>query len=365
MISDLTVTEKKQVPAQAGAKSPEGAATLAATLRLFGVATGTPYGLLLRDGRVLCALPASRAEALMLLSLYQPQRPRAKLLAMAFRACAAIGLHPLVLRRWRLPGEGDAAGGAGQAPPGVLVGSGGHLCERAVVCLHEGDSWTVCKVAFGPEGHVILSHEAAMLRLLFKEFPEIPKVTDFSRKGDASLLRMSHQAGCSWRSGDLTPLRGLLGSWADRDAPRRLAGFGEWARIESVLRRFPRWEARLADLSAMELRPSIRHGDLTRPNLRLGASGRLLVHDWERGAPDGIPGLDLAHFLVQDRLFRKRMAPGAVVAGTLAELRGPESADLIRRLGWAGREGELMALSFAFNTGAGYMDQSPMIACLP
>lgn len=353
MNSDLPVT-------------PPGAATLAATLRLFGIAPGTSYGLLLRDGRILCALPHGRTEALRILSLYQPQRPLAKLLAAGFRCCAALGLHPLTLKGWRMPAGGAAedSGRRQTNPPGVMVGSDGHLCERAVVCLHEEGEWRVCKVAFGEKGEEILSHEAAMLRALSPGFPEIPEVAGFSRSGGATLLRMPYQAGAPWQRADLTPLLDLLASWANRGESRKLGDFPEWSRIGTALGRFPAWQGRLAGLAETNLRPSIRHGDLTRPNLRLNGAGKLLVHDWERGSLEGMPGLDLVHFLIQDWLFRRRMAPREVVAATLADLREGAPAALVRGLGWGGKETELMASCFAFNTGSGYFDQSPLIDCL-
>jgi hypothetical protein len=351
--SDLTVT-------------PPGAKTLAATLDLFGVAPGTHYGLLLRDGRILCALPRGRTEALRILSLYQPQRAKAKLLATGFRYCAALGLHPLALKGWRMP-SGSARENSTRkqtTPPGVMVGSDGHLCERAVVCLHEEGKWQVCKVAFGEKGAEILSHEAAMLRALSPDFPEIPEVISLSRDGEATLLRMPYQAGAPWQSTDLTPLLELLASWAHRGESRKLVDFPEWSRIETVLERFPTWQKCLADLAEMNLPPSIRHGDLTRPNLRIDNQGKLLVHDWERGSLEGLPGLDLVHFLIQDRLFRRRMAPRAVVDATLRELKEVAPAALMRSLGWEGKERELMALCFAFNSGSGYFDQTSLIDCL-
>lgn len=344
-------------------ETPRGVDTLAASLRLFGIAPGTRYRLLLRNGRVLCALPSGRAEASRILSLYQPQRPVAKLLALALRCFTAMGLHPLVLREWRVPDDAQGEERQDNAP-GVMIGSEGHLCDRAVLCLREAGEWRVCKVAYGPNGHTILSHEAVMLRTLSVEFPGIPTVSDFSRRGEATLLRMPYQSGSPWRQADLTPLMTLLASWMNRGDARALGTFAEWSRIESVLKKFSLWNGRLGSIAELKLRPSIRHGDLTRPNLRLSPEGGLLVHDWERGCLEGIPGLDLVHFLVQDRLFRQHMEPSEAVAAVLAALKEAAPSNLLRNLGWGGKEAELMALSFAFNTGSDYFDQTPLIECL-
>jgi hypothetical protein len=365
MNSDYSVTTSQSISSHANRESIDGESTLIATLRLFGVAPGASYGLLLRDGRVLCALPTCRAEALRILSLYQPQRPKAKLLALGFRYFALLGLHSLVLKRWKVPAHPlDQNVVKQENPPGVMIGSSGHLCERSVVCLRLNSEWQVCKIAFGSVGHEILSHEATMLRALTTEFPNIPQVIDFTHNGEATLLRMPYQDGLPWRQEDLAPLLELLESWSDRDEVRALSDFPEWIWIESALRRFPKWENRIASLAALRVRPSIRHGDLTRPNLRLNNNGKLLVHDWERGSLNGIPGIDLVHFLVQDRLFRKRMSPSAVVDSVLEELSTGESAKLLRHLGWAVRENELMAICLALNIGAGYIDQSTLITCL-
>lgn len=359
-------TETAESPADTTTQStgPDGAAVLAATLDCFGIAAGSEYSLLLRDGRILCALPADRGTALKLLSLYQPQRPRAKALAAAFRICAGLGFHPRVLTRWRMPGQPAANSTPAAGLPGVLVGSTGHLCERAVVCLQSDHGWQICKVAFGENGHQILAHEANMLEALHEEFPNIPRLAGFTRNGDASLLRMPFQDGDSWGSSDLFPLIDLLNSWANRDQPKPLSSFPEWNAISPVLGALPEWRRHLGTLAGLELRPSVRHGDLTRPNLRAATGGRLLVHDWERGAMEGVPGLDAVHFLIQDRMFRKNTPPRQVVAETLSQLKTPPFSNLLKSSGWDRRECELMALTFAFNTGAGYIDQSTLIDCL-
>lgn len=339
--------------------SPEGVDVLERALRRLGVSGGQRYGLVLRDSRVLCALPANRATALRTLALYQPQRRKAKLLKSGFRLVAGIGWHLRFLKGWTIPGNGAGEG----TPVGVLVGSSGHLCDRAVAVLHGPDGWQVVKLAFGGNGGEILSAEAAMLRAMEGK-AWVPRLISYDEDGPVAELRMAWQEGRPWNGEDLRPVLDLLNQWLARDEPRALADFPEWRWIRPMLASRPEWAGRVEGLGSLLLRPAIRHGDLTRPNLRIDDDGTLCVHDWERGALDGIPGIDLVHFLVQDRLFRTRKSPRQVVDSVRETLAEPLFREWLADVGWPDRADDLMAFTFALNTGAGYLDQEALLGCL-
>lgn len=53
----------------------------------------------------------------------------------------------------------------------------------------------------------------------------------------------------------------------------------------------------LVPLADRPMPPVFEHGDLSHPNLLVGADGRLRVLDWERAVPQGVPGHDLVFYL--------------------------------------------------------------------
>lgn len=53
----------------------------------------------------------------------------------------------------------------------------------------------------------------------------------------------------------------------------------------------------LAPLAARRLPAVFEHGDLSHPNLLVGADGALRVLDWERAVPAGVPGHDLVFYV--------------------------------------------------------------------
>ncbi|HEX7262116.1 MAG TPA: glycosyltransferase, partial [Luteolibacter sp.] len=335
----------------------DGLDILAKTLKHYGVAAGTEYGLLLRNGRVLCAIPRDREVALKVLSLYQPQRIRAKLLAASFRCAARLGLHSHFMRSWKTGGNATGSG----VSPGVMVGSSGHQCERAVVVTREADGWVVTKIAFGPKGEAILGCEGKMLESLKGEFSAVPQLLSLEQSPDLTILRMRWQDGRAWQSASLAPLLTLLDSWANRGVARALAEYDEWQIIRPLLYQFPALEQRLTKLADQRFIPSIRHGDLTRPNLRVARDGQLQVHDWERGSIHGLPGLDLAHFLIQDRAFRTEDNPVLILTHVLKQLQTEPIASWLRSRGWNGLELELLALNFALNTATPCIDQRTLL----
>lgn len=338
---------------------PEGIGVLERAAHRLGAACGGRYGLVLRDSRVLCALPADRETALRTLALYQPQRWKAKLLKGGFRIATGLGLHLRCLKPWTMPGQG----GGGGSLPGVLVGSSGHLCERAVAVVQGADGWQVVKLAFGGNSGEVLSPEAEMLRALADQ-AWVPRLVSYREEAGVAELRMAWQDGKPWHGDDLRPLLELTKRWLNRGEPRALAEFPEWKWIRPVLEHQPGWAERLETLGAIRVRPAIRHGDLTRPNLRVGSDGALQAHDWERGTMQGLPGIDLVHFLVQDQLFRTRKTPAQAVAAVRATLQMPEVGEWLAAAGWPDRAEDLMALTFALNIGAGYLDQNALLGCL-
>ena len=343
------------------ADSITGLDTLSRTLEALGVDASATYALLIRKNRVLCALPKDREVARRTLSMYQPQRLQSKLVKRIIRAGIECGCHFSLLKPWT---RGAANGFKDRSFPGIMIGSTGHHCERAIACLYDEGDWQICKVSFGEKGHDILNREARMLEAMAADFPDTPRLLGIDHKGELALLRMVFQEGKPWEGRDLRLLLELLGSWLNRGPEQRLSEFENWGMMANVLRRSPRWADQADDISLLKLRPAIQHGDLTRPNLRISQQGRLLVHDWERGSLHGIPGIDLVHFLVQDLCFSKRFTNHKIVEDALASLKSPACSTFVRDMGWAGRERELMALAFAFNTGAAYIDQTEMLELL-
>lgn len=333
---------------------PEGLDVLVKAL-----GSGGRYGLLLRDSRVLCAIPTDRETAMHTLDLYQPQRWRARLLKTGVKWAVKGGFHALVLK----PFVQESGPETACAPEGVLIGSSGHLCDRAVKVRKGPFGWEVIKLGFGDRADEILSREAEILRALGGE-PWLPRCLSYESGDGKAELRMSWHGGQAWNGADLAPLFSLMTGWLQRGAPRRLDAFPEWGWIRPVLERRASWVDRIGRLSDITMRPAVRHGDLTRPNLRLDKNDGLIVHDWERGSLEGIPGLDLVHFLLQDRMFRGNPTPAQAVAGVRAELESRPCAEWLVSCGWNQDPGALIALCLAMNTGAGYMDQGALLNSL-
>ena len=327
-------------------------------LEAAGAAGGAGYRLFCRRGRVLCGLPADREVALKTLGLYQPQRVPARVVAALAEVSVKVGWAAGWLPEWRTPGSFRGA-----EVVGVLVGSEGHLCERAVTVKRGPAGWEVTKHGFGPAAAGILGSEARMLeQLAGRTF--VPALLGFGSGPEGAALSMVWRGGAPWRDEDPGRIPELLDGWREPGAMRALEDFAEWPVMIEGTRGLPGAAARLETLAALQVACAVRHGDLTRPNLRVDRDGALVVHDWERGAMSGVAGLDLAHYLTQDLAFRRRLGDARLAAEVHEALCHPKAAAHLDRAGWRGNESGLMLATWAFNTGAGYLDQRGLIAAV-
>jgi hypothetical protein len=329
----------------------EGLEVMTRALKSAGASAGADYRLLARRGRVLCGLPRDLEVATRTLGLYQPQRLIARGVAALARIAIQSGTAGWIMPAWRMPEGGD-----GSHSVGVLVGSAGHLCDRAVTVKQSELGWVVTKHGFGKGAEKILGAEAAMLRSMVGR-TQVPPLLDYQSTEDEVALTMAWQGGEPWRGEEISPVLGILHSWVQPDRLRALEETADWTAIQQGLDQGSQSLSSLRGLVASRFAESIRHGDLTRPNLRLAADGCLLVHDWERGSMNGIAGLDLVHYLTQDLAFRKKMDAASLVRAVHAQLQNVEISAYLSATGWQGLEKELMLATWAFNTGSGYLDQ--------
>lgn len=331
---------------------------LAEVLRASGAPTGTRHAILRRGGRVLLALPGDRETAARTLQLYQPQKSAAKVIAGALKFAVDLGLHQLLL-----PSHvtGNAVSDRPTPiPVGVLVGSSGHLCERAVIVSCRAGTWEVAKFARGTDAWRILSNEASMLKL-FDTDPRVPELISLETSEDGVMLRMNWMEGQPWEGAAFEPILELLDDWRRPVEWRALGDMPEWSWIEKGFSMANSGGVILERMREHRVPVSIRHGDLTRPNLRVRNDGRLIVHDWERGAAEGAAALDLAHFAIQDVLFRENHGHREAVSTIRRRLSAEPAEDWLAANGWGGKMDFLLAANLALNTGAGYLDQRDLL----
>jgi hypothetical protein len=340
--------------------SIDGLETLQQALDTMGASSAGRYDLLLRDNRVLCALPTDSDTAMRTLELYQPQRWNGRILKWCVQQCLKRGRRFPFLKSWLSTGDKPHEE---ETNIGIMVGSTGHHCERAVAVVKSEDHWEVVKLAFGPDSAKILDREAVMLKKLWA-YPSVPEIRDYQTSGNSARLHMTWQDGVAWHSHDISQIIGLLKCWKSNQEPKPLKSYPEWKSILAGFEGLPEWQSRAEEWSQFMLRPSIRHGDLTRPNLRRSPSGALWVHDWERGSFDGVPGLDLVHFLIQDVSFRNLISPQKVIQHVLKQLNAEPCRQWIQAIGWKDGPVPLLASTIAFNIGSEYFKQVELLDIL-
>jgi hypothetical protein len=268
----------------------------------------------------------SRAATEHLLSRRPPDSPVQAALRPIWRLAARAGLLSPLCAIGRAPGGPDAGGapsaldGIFPAPGTVLLLTGGRRSINKVVGLPldaEGEPAAVVKFARLAAADEALAREAAALRAIETEHPElpgVPRVLEEGRRAGGRALAESAVHGTPLIAG-LSPetfekLAGAVTRWlielARGGEPEAPAEW--WERLVGErLRTFERdfgsvlpgdllsWlEETLAELGPLPI--VCEHRDCSPWNVVL-AEGEPGLLDWESAEPRGLPGLDLAYFL--------------------------------------------------------------------
>ncbi len=325
----------------------------------------SPMSGLHRNGRLLLGIPAHHEAATRALGLYQPQRLAARALTAALRLLARWGLHS-----WLMPRQAVRYKLSASTPPlpsidpgtcGVLLGSPEHQVKRAIASYRTDGEWEVAKIAIGGDGERNLVTEAQALDEIHPLAEGVPRMLGLHRCGDLTVLRMPYLTGDAVPPGMHEEAVRLLVSWIQSGEPRHAVRFPEWESIGNALSAVHAPEALIRSLFGVALRGVICHGDFARWNLRKQRDGKLIVLDWEWGHRDGMPGIDLVHYFLQDMRLVRRMPPEEAIQAALRELRRPECAAYLTKTGWADDPLRPVIACLAYKQGAGHQENREIL----
>ena len=318
-----------------------------------------------RNGRVLLGLPPGSEAAARALGLYQPQRALARLMVSGLRGLARVGLHGGVLSKIHLPGGSTpmspTLSGIDSGTCGVLLGSPEHRVRRAIASYRKDGSWEVAKISFGEAGARMLGEEAQALESLHPLATGVPRMLGLHHGEGLTVMRMPYLTGHAVGPGESGDALELLKQWITGQAPKSITEFPEWTAIASALSGFESGGQALERLSRECLSSVICHGDFARWNLLRKADGSLVVLDWEWGHPNGMPGIDLVHYFLQDARLVERLSPQDAIRKTCLILKSPACRDYLDKTGWSGDPLLPIIASLAYKQGAEHQENGEMI----
>ncbi len=321
-----------------------------------------------RRGHLLVGLPSERAAAARALQLYQPQRRLAQGVVTGLKGLMRVGLQRWVLSKVDIAAEAvevfPVLSGIDAGSCGVLLGSPEHRVRRAIASYLIGGGWEVAKVAFGDAGAKVLEQEANALVELQSLVTGVPRLLGLHRAPGLTLLRMPYLTGKVFRAGEFAEAIDLLGGWITDQPQRRMTTFPEWEAIEAALSGWDGGKLALARLSEAMLTPVICHGDFARWNILRRPDGSLVLLDWEWGHRDGLPGIDLVHYFLQDARLVMRLSSNGAIQWTQAALSRPSCCEYLRRTGWGDDLLLPMIASLAYKQGAGHQDNQAVLETL-
>ncbi|TAE86062.1 MAG: glycosyltransferase [Verrucomicrobia bacterium] len=324
-----------------------------------------------RQGRASIMLPGSTAGAGRTFELYRPQRTLARVTAGLLRGAIATGLYRSLFRRVNgIPGAmgaGRVRWDFGYDPEtvGILLGSPDHRVRRAIASYRGAGEWEVSKLGHGEAARLMLRREAAVLRELAAGGFPAPLCLGLHEQGEMTILRMPSVAGGGDSEVGFSEALGMLDHWVGDETPRSIVDFAEWESIRAALESTSDGRAALESLKGFLLRPSVSHGDFAPWNLLRSSCGKVMAIDWEWGRMDGMPGLDLVHYLTQEARLIHRLESRMALRAIEARLRSPEVALYLDHTGWGAHGMAAVLACAAYKEGAKHQKNSGFLnACI-
>lgn len=268
-----------------------------------------------REPRIMLAKGGSAARRWRESALYPAFRPAAKIYRHLLRHKAGLGLgraRSVAVQRWAL-GEflTDVLPEARSVV--MLIGSPGPA-RKITAELRDAAGSVVGYLKLATTDHAKrrLTHEREILGVLATGFG--PTVLKSGAIGETEALLLAPIAGVPLAA--RSPPASDIVDFA-RSLPRSTSvslSQHPWIRDVCGTCNAPSLEDALADLDHRPWAVVFQHGDFAPWNLLRTTSGAIMALDWEYGAAEGFPYLDLCHFILQVAALVYHRSPGIAAA---------------------------------------------------
>jgi len=194
-----------------------------------------------------------------------------------------------------------------------LAGNPGGGGQRFVILLFDTGHKPVAvvKTGFGQRSRELIQHEATFLENVPGNVAGVPKLRGKLHGSRWDALALEFIAGDSPRLEHDSALPALLSSWVSSTADIALDSLPAWQSLNKAASGDERFSVIAASVHGRVVKKVIQHGDFAPWNIKVSATGKWTVLDWERGELAGIPGWDWYHYVIQRSILveRKPVAP--------------------------------------------------------
>lgn len=282
-----------------------------------------------KHGRPLLLLPPGSRLAAQTLALYPAQTLPARLAREALRNTLVFGLL-FGVRKFPVSvspanafvqflsssiHQNGALESAPIPPFGVLLGNPNAPGQRLVFLVFDatGKPAAIVKAGITDEARRLIRREREFLEAA-PAISGIPRLRGRFESPAAGALAMDFVEGDSPREGAERNLPELLTSWIQPGALVPIEQTRVWAELKQSCGALPLFADLTSELQGKTVNSVVFHGDLTPWNIKASSGGKWTVFDWERGDPNGLPGYDWFHYLIQTRILVTRKSTPALVA---------------------------------------------------
>ena len=271
-----------------------------------------PFRMLRRKGADFMLLPLDNGLAVKALTLYAPQNPVARIATALLRYSLKLGL-PVPLKPVELEVRRSSPliefftdalnlSGLGATDFAIIAGNPKDAARRYVFLLFDTlhRPALVVKVGLGPEGAATVANEYRFLENSASADGVIPEPQGHREGEEFAAFALRYQPGWAPQDYEDERIASCLGNWRLPGPRRPICELPLWGRLTEACDGLDGFEELAEAIRDHEVSPVIYHGDFAPWNIKVRpGDGSWVVLDWERGEPEGLPGWDWFHYVVQ------------------------------------------------------------------
>lgn len=271
-----------------------------------------PFRMLRRKGADFMLLPLDNQLAVKALTLYAPQNPLARIATGLLRYSLKLGL-PVPLKLVELEVKRSSPliefftdalnlSGLGATDFAIIAGNPKDAARRYVFLLFDTlhRPALVVKVGLGLEGSATVANEYRFLEACASPDGVIPEPQGHREGKEFAAFALKYQPGWAPQDYEDERIASCLSKWKLPGEKVRVCELPLWGRLTAACTGLDGFEELAVAVADQRVSPVVYHGDFAPWNIKVRpADGSWIVLDWERGEPQGLPGWDWFHYVVQ------------------------------------------------------------------
>lgn len=319
-----------------------------------------------RNGRVLLAIPSDRVAANMTLKLYQPQKFLAKAYTLALKFLVYFGLHKLLPRvQLQLAKNGPVSSSSNYLDSiGLLFGNPEADNQKIIVVRKEVDVWVVDKIGFEKLSKKAIVNETNTISSLPKGGTGIPVLLGKEQQENWAMYTTRFTDGDSPRPCDDDRVLDVLTSWSKYGESMAFSDTEQWNSMLVYAKEnggLDVWNE-INTAAPINIMVGLYHGDFTPWNIKTLSNGSISVFDWEHGINKGPAAWDWLHYLIQRATLVDHLSPSETLEICREWAKSEKGGRFLDEAGWGNQIEPWIGTYLAYSSWIAGFDRDELLS---